>query len=119
MRNEYFPAGLPSDIVERFDGFLDDAEGLENIKHPGFDDLIANLVEDVASYEGDLGEHGHGTTEPRAGLGCNLQPGTNCDSGEAQRKATGCLKSKSNSKAPVVRCRGFGLLAPILLPFAA
>jgi hypothetical protein len=42
-RNEYFPKDLPSDIAERLDGFLDNAEGLESIKHPGLNDLIANL----------------------------------------------------------------------------
>ena len=66
MRNERFPKDLPSDIAERLDGFLDDAAGLENIKHPGLDDLIANLVEGVESWEGDLGEHGPGATEPGA-----------------------------------------------------
>ena len=63
MRNEYFPEGIPANIAERFDGILDDAEGLGNLRRPDLDDLIEQLVGDVDSWEGDLGEHGRGTTE--------------------------------------------------------
>ena len=66
MRKRILPKDLSSDIAERLDGFLDDAEGLESIKHPGLDDLIANLVDGVESWYGDLGEHGRGTTESGA-----------------------------------------------------
>ena len=66
MRNEYFPEDLPSDIAERFDGILDDAEGLEKLRSPTIEDLIEQLIEIIDGRDGDLGEHGRGTTEPTA-----------------------------------------------------
>jgi len=94
VRNEHFPKDLPSDVAERLDGFLDDAEGLESFKHPGLDDLIANLVEGVESWEGDLGRKRRGHHGARRALGCSLQAGVDCDPGEAHRKPIDRLSGK-------------------------